>query len=271
MGREKTPSNHGTIDQAAPHVRRSNPHLLSRHRIHHTTSSILWSLFEWHNETINIWSHLIPAGLFLHRLYQVLVTVDREATDHLLFSLYLASCCLLCTFSAVYHLFTSHSERVHNLVVKFDFLGILLVIMSSFAIGIWYGFKCQPHLRNAYLITLMLIDSTMLITPFLQIKVQIRRLIFVFAVAIGVIPLAHMILLLGYNDCVHHIGVLLALYLFAFLFYITKFPEKYFPYSFDLLFASHQLWHLILDVAFVYFYLSMEGVYNSMKEMPCNM
>jgi len=265
---KRTPSSNGTIEQVASYVRRSNPHLLTGHRVNQTFSSIVWSLFDWHNETVNVWSHLVPGMLFLHLLVQVVYDESRAWADQTVLTCYLGATSFLCFFSATYHLFSAHSERVHNVVVKLDFLGILLVIAASFSIGIYYGFHCEPHFRNFYLITCLLFDAGLLVTPFVEMDIRIRRTIFVSAVFVAVIPMTHLCLLYGMHSVVQHTAVILVLYCVAFFFYVTKFPEKYFPRTFDLFGSSHQIWHMLLVGAFVYYYYGMETVYLQTLELP---
>lgn len=162
------------------------------------------------------------------------------------------------------------SESVHNVVVKLDFTGIVFVIASSTAMAFWYGFHCDVFIRNIYLACISVIDIAMLISAFCKMDVAYRRWIFVSAIGIGIIPFGHLVLLYGWTPVSFHVMVLVLLYAFAFVFYITKFPEKYYNRTFDIFGASHQIWHLILDVAFVYFYIAMESVHYSLRYTTCN-
>jgi len=55
----------GTIEEKKPEDV-WNRHILTGYRINHLTwKSILMSLFKWHNETINIWTHLVGFVVFL--------------------------------------------------------------------------------------------------------------------------------------------------------------------------------------------------------------
>jgi adiponectin receptor len=177
---------------------------------------------------------------------------------------------LLCSFSAIYHLFSCHSERVHDVVVRLDFVGIVFVIASSFAMSLFYGFHCHTHYRNFYLAVTLLLDFSLLGLSFFRIEQYKRRLIFVAAVVFAVVPLGHLVLLFGFSHIVfRHVMVVLLLYAAAFAFYVLRFPEKYFPKRFDLFGASHQIWHLLLNVAFLYFYLAMETVHYGLAYQDC--
>jgi adiponectin receptor len=267
----RAPRTDGTLKDMPHYIRRSNPHLHSGHRVHHSTlRQCVASLFTIHNESVNVWSHLIPVFLFVHLTYSVWHDPRKHDGSHVVFAAYLASCCLLCSFSSVYHLFSCHSERVHDVVVRLDFIGIIFVIASSFAMALFYGFHCYPVYRNLYLIVTLVLDFSLLALSFARIEPYKRRLIFVAAVVFAVVPLSHLAVLFGLNHAVlRHVFVLLLLYGAAFAFYALRFPEKYFPNRFDLFGASHQIWHLLLDIAFLYFYLAMETVHYGLSYQNC--
>ncbi len=265
------PRTDGTLNDVPFYIRRSNPYLQSRHRLHHgTLSQCAASLFTWHNESVNIWSHLVPAFLFIHLLVQVWYDPMKRDESHIVFACYLGSCCLLCSFSSVYHLFSCHSERVHDIVVRLDFLGIIFVIASSFAMSLFFGFHCAPHYRNLYLSITLVLDMAMLAISFFRIDPLNRRLVFLTAVLFAVAPLSHLVYLFGFSHSVfRHVLVVLLIYSAAFSFYALRFPEKYFPKRFDLFGSSHQIWHMLLNVAFLYFYFGMESVHYGLHYQDC--
>ncbi len=116
----------------------------------------------------------------------------------------------------------------------------------------------------------VLLDFSMLAFSFLRIEPAKRRFLFVAAVLFSIVPLSHLVYLYGVNHIVFRtVCVVLVLYSFAFGFYASRFPEKYFPRRFDVFGSSHQIWHLLLDVAFVYFYVAMESVHMQIKYIEC--
>ena len=66
--------NQGVLKVGKPHIGHIselapediwNKHILTGYRINYSTwRKIFWSLFEWHNETINIWTHLAGFVVF---------------------------------------------------------------------------------------------------------------------------------------------------------------------------------------------------------------
>lgn len=252
----------GTIEEVPEYVRRSNPYLCTHHRLHHNKlSDAIGSLFTLHNETLNIWLHIIPIGLFLHLIYSVYNDPNKASQDHIMFACYLGSCCVLFACSSLYHLFYCVSQQVHDWTLALDFLGIIFVIGSSFLIALHYGFYCVPHTRQVYTTITLFINGCLIVTPFLRIPLYTRKLLYVATVSWAILPIGHLLILYSHHPLLKHVAVIVALYFGAFVIYNAKFPERFFPRSFDLVGASHQIWHAMLDVAFIYFYFAMESVH----------
>lgn len=113
------------------------------------------SWFYLHNETVNIFSHLIPAVYFLAA--QVLIfhyfevhypkssTVDRLVFAF--FTLNVAACFLM---SSTYHTLMNHSDYLSHFFLKLDFLGIVVHTIGNFWSGIYVAFYCEPTLQKVY-------------------------------------------------------------------------------------------------------------------------
>jgi predicted membrane channel-forming protein YqfA (hemolysin III family) len=123
-----------------------------------TKNSILFcfrSLTYIHNETANIYSHLLPAPIAL--VLALLVSryfdanfPDASSRDRLIFQLYLSTSVVCFTVSSLYHTLLCHSQFYFNLWVRIDYVTILFQILGSFISGIYLGFYCEPILQNIY-------------------------------------------------------------------------------------------------------------------------
>ncbi len=60
-----------------------------------------------------------------------------------------------------------------------------------------------------------------------------------------------------------------ALYLSGLMFYIKKFPERYFPKTFDIWFNSHTIFHLFVFLAAVSHYFTLHYMFNIRNELKC--
>lgn len=133
-----------------------NPYILSGYRPISNSFSACWSSWLYlHNESLNIYTHLIPAVAFL-ATEAVMVTYldsfypDASAKDHLVFGFFLATSVTCMIASATYHTVMSHSHEVENLFLRFDFVGIVVQILGNFVSGVYMGFYCEPQLQKLY-------------------------------------------------------------------------------------------------------------------------
>lgn len=115
----------------------------------------LASISYLHNESVNIWSHLIgsvlftTAGLILYAEIKPRYT-SATAEDILAFGCFFAGASLCLGMSAIYHAISNHSLAIARFGNKLDYIGIVLLITGSFIPSIYYGFYCHPYLRRAY-------------------------------------------------------------------------------------------------------------------------
>lgn len=108
-----------------------------------------------HNETVNIWSHLIGAILALAGsaiIYHTLEPRYKSATreDVLVFSCYFLGAVACLGMSATYHTISNHSHEVAVWGNKLDYLGIVFLIWGSFIPVLYYGFQNEPQLMRTY-------------------------------------------------------------------------------------------------------------------------
>ncbi|KAG6552870.1 hypothetical protein Mapa_005525 [Marchantia paleacea] len=207
---------------------KSNEYILDHYRCDWPLRETVLSLFSIHNETLNIWTHLVGFLLFLGlAVYtatvlptlmqlsgftsissfqklglkegEVLVSVlppSEELITRWPFFVFLggAMCCLM--FSSTYHLLNCHSQRLHSILHRLDHAGIAVLIAASFFPPIYYSFLCFPALRRLYLSGVTLIALTTIIfaslprfrTPEFR---KYRAMLFFCTGASGVFPGAH--------------------------------------------------------------------------------
>lgn len=108
-----------------------------------------------HNESVNIWTHLIGAALSLITalfLYTSLQPRYQMATseDLTVFSCFFLGCAVCLGMSATYHTILNHSDVVARFGQRLDHIGIVVLIWGSFVPSIYYGFAAEPGLRRLY-------------------------------------------------------------------------------------------------------------------------
>ncbi|GJN78652.1 tubulin beta chain [Purpureocillium lilacinum] len=120
----------------------------------------LGSLFYLHNQSVNIWTHLVGAITTVAGsiyLYYVIYPRYENATlsDVLVFSCFLSGAVLCLGMSATFHVVLDHSREAAQWGNKLDYTGIVALIVGSHVPPLYYGFYCKPVLLKAYLCTML--------------------------------------------------------------------------------------------------------------------
>lgn len=113
------------------------------------------SLSYLHNESVNIWSHLLGAlvaGLTAIVLYHVVRPrfSMAKSEDVMVFSCFFLGAIACLGMSATYHTILNHSEVVAKFGNRLDYVGIVTLIWGSFIPSIHYGFSSEPGLMRTY-------------------------------------------------------------------------------------------------------------------------
>jgi adiponectin receptor len=162
---------------------------------------IAWSLFSFHNESMNIWTHLIGFVVMLYVAFstslEVLSSDDETFLDVLVLQFFFFCACICLLLSFVYHWFACVSEEVHENLLMMDLTGVGLLISGSFIPGVWYGFKCVPIARSFHLALSAFIGVVGFSAPWITIEVAGRKLrpfILASLVVLGLVPFSHWLL-----------------------------------------------------------------------------
>lgn len=258
-----------------PSWRRDNHFIQGGYRTHRpSTLHTILSLTHLHNESVNIWSHLlgaVTAILISAYLYLVIHPRYESATkaDVAVFGCFFAGAVLCLGMSATFHALLSHSDGAAKWGNKLDYSGIVLLIVGSNVPAMYYGFFCEVKLMRFYLglvcnpllfPTLVLTVTQILTlgtgcalaswldrfrTPELR---PYRALMFISLGLSGIVPVVHGISIYGYSGLEDRMSVSWvifqgALYIFGAVLYAARFPERTAPGTFDIWGSSHQLFH----------------------------
>eukprot|EP00761_Pharyngomonas_kirbyi_P006332 gb/GECH01006338.1/.p1 GENE.gb/GECH01006338.1/~~gb/GECH01006338.1/.p1 ORF type:complete len:323 (+),score=55.54 gb/GECH01006338.1/:1-969(+) len=217
------------------------------------------SMFVMHNETVNIWTALIPLTILISLwIYTAWLCTDISFGSRSVFLVFLTGAIHSFLASTLFHLFGSaRSSSWHTILIRFDFSGIASLIATSFYPPVYYIFYCQPAIRTFYLSVISIlaaIGAALIMVPgnHRQLK-PVRVLVLVATALFGVIPAIHFILSCGVPDPlyqqVRYIVGMYVTYGVGLVFYGTKIPERWRPGTFDYWGHSHQLWHVFVTAA----------------------
>ncbi|KAM5548007.1 heptahelical transmembrane protein 1 [Rosa sericea] len=185
-----------------PEYMKDNEFILNYYRADWPILEALFSVFRWHNETLNVWTHLIGfvlfVGLTMANLWEVPQVADllgffnrstfsaaanvshnfsaemnniASPGDRLSvalwpFYVFLAGS-MFCLFSSsICHLFSCHSHPLNVLLLRIDYAGITTMIITSFFPPIYYIFQCDPRWQFIYLGGVTLMGICTIITLF---------------------------------------------------------------------------------------------------------
>lgn len=235
------------------------------------------SLFFLHNETVNIFTHLIPGAIlpiicvvciplllanenFIASVPSFLVEIptfpNTDVTDKYIFGIFFLGFigCLSC--SGVYHTIKSHSSAVSCVGSQLDYAGILMLIGTSLIGIVHYSLIDNPKIKNFFISLITIIGlASLVVTWNPNFKTPawrpIRTGIFVLFSFTGLIPVCYGFYVYDINTVVNraglkYVGLEALSYLSGASLYAGRFPERTFPGTFDLFGHSHQIFHILV-------------------------
>ncbi|KAK9255496.1 hemolysin-III related-domain-containing protein [Lipomyces tetrasporus] len=261
-----------------PAWRRDNHYIRSGYR--RETFSV-WKCFEslayLHNESVNIYSHLIGSLFFLIFLA---VTLDiflprypsTSAKDFVVFVIFFVGAVLCLGMSSTYHCLNCHSESIAKFGNQLDYLGIIFLIVGSYVPAIYYGLHSIPHYMPVFY---SIVCGLGAICTILTMRKKFgsptwrpfRALMFVLFGLSGIIPITFGGVKLGYSELYHRIQLQYliaegALYIGGAAIYAARIPERWRPGRFDLFGSSHQIFHMCVLGAAICHLKGMINCYN---------
>ncbi|GMH20575.1 hypothetical protein Nepgr_022416 [Nepenthes gracilis] len=293
-----------TFDEV-PEYMKDNEFIRKYYRGEWPLKQVLFSLFQWHNETLNIWTHLLGFALFLGLIVVNLVHVPQVVdlfgifrsfpkgaemnvshdsksllmgTTKLLnlksinhpgynyvpmemaaarwpFYIFLSGSVFCLLSSSLCHLFSCHSYNLSMQLLRMDYVGISVMIITSFFPPIYYIFQCEPHWQIIYLSGITLMGTFTVVTLYSPTLSSgkyrgFRAILFTSMGLFGLIPAVHTSIMNWDNP---KRNMILAYELFMALFYlagtgfyVTRIPERFKPGWFDIAGHSHQIFHVFV-------------------------
>ncbi|XP_078443277.1 heptahelical transmembrane protein ADIPOR1-like [Wolffia australiana] len=280
-----------------PEYMKENEFIRGYYRMEWSIRHAFLSLFRWHNETLNVWTHLIGFALFVWltvvNLYPTpemdmiqkfsrpfsissnmslsqaaifrdslkLPNLETTATElystttRWPFFVFLAGAMFCLMSSTCCHLFCCHSQRLTIFLLRVDYVGIAVMIVTSFFPPIYYVFRCEPHWQFVYLGTVSAMGVATVVTLFApQLSGgeyrSLRAALFFCTAFSGVVPAIHATAS-NWKDprrpaALACEAAMAVSYAVGTLFYVTRVPERWKPGRFDIAGHSHQIFHILV-------------------------
>jgi predicted membrane channel-forming protein YqfA (hemolysin III family) len=252
----------------------AEPFILNGFRSIHQPWSYYWkSLFHKHNETINVWSHLIGILYMGHLLCYYNKKLNFSENAHSWpFAVALCTAIIMFMFSAFAHLLHSKSESVHMSCFFIDFIGVSLYGFGSGFLQIYY---CAPQwfyekIEYQYIFVLLILGiAACFLNCFAQYYFHrpyppMKRvcqffpcgLLWIYAITPLCIRLYSSNVLLD-PVLMCHLAQIILFFLGSFLF-AFDIPQRFWPGALDFIGQGHHLFHLCVYFITV---IQMHGVY----------
>lgn len=210
---------------------------------------------------IDICKNLQGTTLLFDLNHQTPLTIELQSTALVIarwpFFVFLGGSMFCLLSSSMCHLFCCHSRDLNLFLWRMDYVGIVVMIITSFFPQIYYVFLCEPHWQIIYLagITAMgLFTIATMLSPTLSTSKYraFRAMLFCSMGLFGIVPAIHACFVNWSNPrrnitLAYEIGMALS-YLTGTFFYVTRIPERWKPGWFDLAGHSHQIFHALVVV-----------------------
>jgi len=259
-----------------------------------------YSIFRLHNETGNIWTHLAPAlGLFLSIFYYILIvdssTFSQGLTEKLIHCVFFTGCFSCLGLSALFHTVHIESKKSLCCYVKLDYSGISLMMMGKCIPWLYYTYYCNKFWQVTYITAILIFNGSVALSFALkpadkqeedgygnkQVKTGFWRVVTFFFMTIPcLVPIIHAGFREGFirmfiTGDFWAIVLMFIFYMVGAGMYAARVPERFAPGKFDMVLHSHQIFHICVVLAAVFYYYCILTLQKSrfqlstVPELPC--
>ncbi|KAJ4344663.1 inc metabolism membrane protein [Didymosphaeria variabile] len=267
---------HGLIRyEDLPEPWQANEHILTGYRFYDGHWACIRSICGIHNESTNIWTHLVGFMVMLGLafiFYPQHINFHASTTTDIVIAaiFFFAACkCLLC--SCIMHTMNGISHQ--TLLERYaciDYTGISLLVGASIMTFEYTAFYCEPRSRWAYMTLTALLSLGGVYLPwnptFNRNDLAWLRVSFYVLLALtSLLPFFQLISLHGfeYTASFYMPAVpSMLIYFFGAIIYAARVPERWLPGRFDYLGASHNIWHVAVLCGIVAHYFAMQEMFS---------
>jgi adiponectin receptor len=171
-----------------PEQWQENKYILSGYRFLSSKTQCFKSIFYVHNESGNIWTHLLGFFYFLAvgiyffsgsnpyfstatmtPTYKNLPYVPADGYDKLVFLVFFLAVYKCLLMSSLWHTFAQIAhEGTMKCMACLDYVGISVLIAASVVVTEYYGFYCESTFRNSYIAATALFGVAGVVVPWLS-------------------------------------------------------------------------------------------------------
>ncbi|KAJ4521638.1 hypothetical protein HRR90_008344 [Exophiala dermatitidis] len=210
----------------------------------------------WHNETVNIWSHLSAAIIFSWLLIRFLAQSGALTLDVVAVVTFFLGAIVTFTLSFVHHLLSNHSRKVMIWTQQLDHVGTVIFIWSTMVSFLYFAFYCDRQLQAYHVgvaTAVALVTGLCVSQPIFRVpeNYHTRTLTFLALGLSATLPTmsldvrswersgCHPVLLASYRN-------LIILNAIGGFFNCMRIPERFCQDTFDIMGSSHQIMHIMV-------------------------
>ncbi|CAH2350068.1 ADIPOR-like receptor Izh1p [[Candida] railenensis] len=278
------------------HWQKDNHYILSGY-VKETNSykKCLASLTYIHNETVNIYTHLLPCSLVLAAVlyyieYYLPIYPTYIGWEKFNFAQFAIAVTVCFGASASFHTIKSHSQKICKFGNQLDYFGIIILITCSLISIVLFAFYDDSFYWKQIFITTFLTLGTICTVLTLDPRFAtpeyrpLRSLMFIIFGLSGLFPVVVAINKYGYHVAVtrsnaHWLVAEGGFYITGAVLYAMRVPER-FDFSdgegrskvgrFDIYFHSHQIFHVMVVIAAFCHWKALVGCYKYLHEVILN-
>ncbi|ABP00856.1 predicted protein, partial [Ostreococcus lucimarinus CCE9901] len=263
-----------------------NPYVRSGYRVGARWLGATRSIFMLHNETVNIWSHLLGVLMFAALIVQTFRTAHsgfvpddpepaRPVTRWPMY-IFLTGAVVCLFFSTMCHTYCCVGEIDAERMWRFDYLGIAVLIVASFYPMLHYSYYCLPGWRDMYLTGITVFGCLTVVPTFMRAfqkkeYAPLRASLFVALGCLGLFPIFQQVFFVWhivptpmmeafYFEMAMGFG-----YVFGAFLYAKMIPERWSPGSFDFFGCSHNIFHFLIVLS-TYFHYRASIIYLTWRD-----
>ncbi|KAJ3303296.1 hypothetical protein HDV03_004034 [Kappamyces sp. JEL0829] len=223
------------------------------------------SLFHLHNESGNVWTHLI--GVLLFSLLVAYTWTAAEMAplhieDKLVLTIFLGLAIYTVLFSTLLHLHLCVSEGAQQFWSCLDHSGISASIAGGSIAIIYLLLHCHGWMRMFWIGTLVAFNSVGILGPMFPLWSRpgfrvYRTVLYLCSGFATLFPVIYYLYHEGTaklpafqdNFAIGYVILMACQYVLGAFFYASRIPERFWPGKFDYFFQSHQIWHVLVVTA----------------------
>lgn len=245
------------------------PYVLTGYRpIHQDWSCYLFTLFQRHNECLNVWTHLLAAPILLFhwwaRAEALGFSLDAASLPLYLF---LMSSLTYMFFSVVAHLLHSHCEHSHYFFFFLDYVGVACYQYGS-SLG-HYFYSSEVSWRESVVGRVFLPGSALFAwlsclgcciamfrykRPYPKRRKACQLFPATAAYLLDISPVVHRLVSTSWSlePSLPFHALQIASFLLSVVFFSCPFPECFFPGQCDFVGQGHQIFHVLLSLCTIF-------------------